>query len=91
MDWCVFNIFNEIVIIFQSALNAATKSMSLDLKKDNILVVSLHPGWVKTAMGGPNAPIDVDTSIKNILTTLRSLSEKHTGAFLQYDGKTLPW
>ncbi|OXU22204.1 hypothetical protein TSAR_009952 [Trichomalopsis sarcophagae] len=75
----------------KAAVNAATKSMSLDLKKDNILVVSLHPGWVKTAMGGPNAPTDVDTCIKNILTTLKSLSEKHTGAFLQYDGKTLPW
>ncbi|KAJ8679421.1 hypothetical protein QAD02_015208 [Eretmocerus hayati] len=75
----------------KAALNAATKSMSMDLKNDKILVISLHPGWVKTDMGGPNAPTDVDTCIKDILKTLASLTEKHNGAFLQQDGTTLPW
>ncbi|XP_023247099.1 uncharacterized protein LOC106644807 [Copidosoma floridanum] len=75
----------------KAALNAATKSMSLDLKDDNILCVALHPGWVKTAMGGPNAPMDVETCINNVLSTIRSLTEKNIGAFLQFDGKMLPW
>jgi NAD(P)-dependent dehydrogenase (short-subunit alcohol dehydrogenase family) len=65
--------------------------MSLDLKKYNILVVSIHPGWVKTALGGPNALIDVETSIQNIFNTLKSLSEKNTGSFLQFDGEVVPW
>ncbi|XP_076755912.1 SDR family oxidoreductase sniffer isoform X1 [Xylocopa sonorina] len=75
----------------KAALNAATKSMSIDLKEDGILVTCLHPGWVRTDLGGSNAPMDVDTSVSNILNTLSSLSEKHTGCFVQYDGKILPW
>ncbi|XP_022125290.2 C-factor [Pieris rapae] len=75
----------------KAALNAATKSMSIDLKKDEILVASIHPGWVKTDMGGKNAPLDVDTSIAGILKTIDNLSEKDTGKFFQYDGSELPW
>lgn len=75
----------------KAALNAATKSMSIDLKDDGILVTCLHPGWVRTEMGGKDAPMDVDTSISSILHTLNTLSEKHTGCFVQHDGKILPW
>ncbi|CAK9829780.1 csgA [Anthophora retusa] len=75
----------------KAALNAATKSMSIDLKEDGILVACLHPGWVRTDMGGSTAPMDVDTSITNILNTLNSLTEEHMGCFIQYDGKILPW
>ncbi|XP_058803352.1 C-signal [Phymastichus coffea] len=75
----------------KAALNAATKSMSLDLKNDNILVIAMHPGWVKTDMGGSNAPLDVETSTRDMLNTLESLTERHTGAFFQHDGRTLPW
>lgn len=75
----------------KAALNAATKSMSIDLKADGILVVCLHPGWVRTDLGGSNAPMDVDTSVSHILNTLNSLTERHTGCFIQYDGKILPW
>lgn len=75
----------------KAALNAGTKSMSIDLKDDGILVVCLHPGWVRTNMGGNNAPMDVDTSVSHILNLMKTLSEKHTGSFLQYDGTILPW
>ncbi|KOB52140.1 Sniffer [Operophtera brumata] len=75
----------------KAALNAATKSMSLDLKKDQILVACMHPGWVKTDMGGKNAPLDVETSVEGIFNTILSLGEADTGKFLQYDGTELPW
>lgn len=75
----------------KAALNAATKSMSIDLKKDQILVASMHPGWVRTDMGGKNAPLDVDTSIAGIFATVERLGEADTGRFLQYDGSELPW
>ncbi|CAL1683939.1 unnamed protein product [Lasius platythorax] len=75
----------------KAALNAATKSMSIDLKTDGILVTCLHPGWVRTDLGGNNAPMDIDTSVNSILNTLNSLTEKHTGCFIQYNGKILPW
>ncbi|EZA53164.1 C-factor [Ooceraea biroi] len=75
----------------KAALNAATKSMSIDLRADGILVACLHPGWVRTDLGGSNAPMEVDTSVRHILDTLDSLTEEHNGRFLQYDGKLLPW
>lgn len=65
--------------------------MGIDLKEDGILVTCLHPGWVRTDMGGPSAPMDIDTSVTSILNTLNSLTEKHTGCFIQYDGKEIPW
>lgn len=69
----------------------ATKSLSIDLTKENILSVSLHPGWVKTSMGGSNAPIDVDSSASAILKFLYSLNDTHNGGFYQWDGKKLSW
>ncbi|XP_050663984.1 C-factor [Leptidea sinapis] len=75
----------------KAALNAATKSMSIDLKKEQILVASMHPGWVKTDMGGKNAPLDVATSVRGIFDTIGKLREEDNGKFFQYDGSELPW
>ncbi|CAH1156078.1 unnamed protein product [Phaedon cochleariae] len=75
----------------KAALNIATKSLSIDLKKDGILVTCVHPGWVKTDMGGSHAPIDVESSAKGLVTLMTSLSEKHNGEFYTWEGKALPW
>lgn len=75
----------------KSALNAATKSMSIDLEEDGILVACMHPGWVKTDMGGTNAPLDINKSVSDMIKTLQTLTEKHNGSFFQHDGKILPW
>jgi len=87
-------IFHLCVIIqnlLQAALNAVTRSMSVDLKPDGIIVTSMHPGWVKTEMGGQNATMTVEESVSNIIKTVFSLSEQHSGKFIQYDGKEVPW
>ncbi|KAK0174560.1 hypothetical protein PV327_010319 [Microctonus hyperodae] len=75
----------------KTALNAATKSMSIDLEDDGILVACMHPGWVKTDMGGTSAPLDIDKSVGDMIKLLPTLTEKHNGCFLQHDGKILPW
>lgn len=75
----------------KAALNAATKSMSCDLKDGKILCISMHPGWVRTDMGGSKAPLDVDTSTQNIVQTLMALDASHNGGFFEHDGKPLPW
>uniref|UniRef100_A0A2M4BXT0 Putative short-chain dehydrogenase n=2 Tax=Anopheles marajoara TaxID=58244 RepID=A0A2M4BXT0_9DIPT len=75
----------------KSALNAATKSMSIDLQGNGIMAIALHPGWVKTDMGGPKAPLAVDESCDAIVKTLLALNQSHNGQFLQYDGTALPW
>ena len=75
----------------KTALNMATKNLSVAVKDDQILTVVLHPGWVKTDMGGANALIDTDTSVSSIITTLQALGEKDHGTFITWDGKSLPW
>ncbi|KAF2904335.1 hypothetical protein ILUMI_01832 [Ignelater luminosus] len=75
----------------KSALNIATRSMSFDLKSDGILVTCLHPGWVKTDMGGVNATMEIDDSTSSIVKLLLKLEEKHNGGFYQYDGEPMPW
>ena len=54
-----------------------------------VTVVSLHPGWVQTDMGGPNALIDVDTSVAGLADRLEETREGHR--FVAYDGEELPW
>lgn len=48
-------------------------------------------GWVKTDMGGAKAPMEVDYSCDSMINTILNLNDSHNGAFIQYDGKTLPW
>ena len=68
-----------------------TRSLSVDLEPDRILVTSVHPGWVKTSMGGPGAPTTVDESTISLLNTLQTLTAQHHGCFIDYQGKILPW
>ena len=75
----------------KTGLNQVVKSLSVDLKPQGITVVSLHPGWVKTDMGGPNAPVSIDESIEGMMQVIYSTDIKDTGRFLNYDGKELPW
>ena len=75
----------------KTGLNQVVKSLSVDLKPQGITVVSLHPGWVKTDMGGPNAPVSIDESIKVIMKVIDTTDIRNTGTFLNYDGKGLPW
>lgn len=69
----------------------ATKSLSIDLKTSGILTVSIHPGWVKTVMGGANAPLEVEQSVTGICNFLKTINESHNGGFFDYEGKVLPW
>ena len=75
----------------KAALNAITKSLSIDLLKDGIIACSIHPGWVSTDMGGLNASITVDNSVQGIVTLLTSLDQDSNGGFFRYDGTVLNW
>ncbi|CAO1411852.1 unnamed protein product [Diamesa hyperborea] len=75
----------------KSGLNSATKSLSIDLKKDGIMAVNMHPGWVKTDMGGPKAPLEIETSCELMVQTITKMDKSVNGGFIQWDGKTLPW
>jgi len=75
----------------KTALNMAMKSMAVDLKNTGILTLAIHPGWVKTNMGGEGAMITTVESTTAILATLAQASAKEHGALLNYDGKPMEW
>ena len=75
----------------KAALNAAMKSLSIDLQRDNIGVLIFHPGWVKTDMGGPHALIDAETSVCGMIKQISEFEMSQTGCFIKYDGMQLPW
>ena len=75
----------------KTALNAVTKSLSIDLLKDGIIACSIHPGWVNTDMGGPNALVTIDNSAEEIVKLLTSLNQDSNGGFFRYDGTVLNW
>lgn len=75
----------------KAAFNQISKSLSIQLKPDNIVVSSIHPGWVQTDMGGPNAPIDTETSVKNMVKTFSNVTPDQAGLLLNYDGTVIPF
>lgn len=75
----------------KAALNAIVKSLSIDLAEREIKCVVLHPGWVKTEMGGPNAEITTKECVSKIFDTLLSLKRKDSGRFIDIDGTDIAW
>ena len=75
----------------KAALNQAVLSITPHLRLKGITTLLIHPGWVKTDMGGPNAAIDAQTSVSGMRETLDSLTLDRTGSYVNYDGKTIPW
>ncbi|KFV06122.1 PREDICTED: uncharacterized oxidoreductase C663.06c-like, partial [Pterocles gutturalis] len=80
----------------KAALNMLTKCQALTYREARILCVALHPGWVKTDSGGQEvallrAALTVDTSVRGLLSVLATLSEKHSGTLLNWEGKAIPW
>ena len=75
----------------KAALNMYSLRLSHDLKDTGVIVIMLHPGWVKTDMGGPNADITPQDSIKSMLQFIDTLTLDNSGGYYDYTGKTIPW
>jgi len=75
----------------KAALNAVMKSLSHDLKPDGITVVILHPGWVRTDMGGPNGLIDPPESVSGLRQVIAQTKPSGSGGFFNYDGTKIAW
>lgn len=75
----------------KAALNKAMQGLALDLADDGITVVVMHPGWVRTDMGGPEAEISVTESSEGIFRIVTRLGPQDSGRFLQWNGAEHPW
>jgi NAD(P)-dependent dehydrogenase (short-subunit alcohol dehydrogenase family) len=76
----------------KAALNMITKILSNELKKYEIIVIALHPGWVKTPMTkNEDAPLEPSESIQGMIQVIESLEMKDTGKFLDWMGNEIPW
>ena len=73
------------------ALNAVTKSLSVDLLKHGIIACSIQPGWVETDMGGPQALVTVNESVQGMLKLFAGLNQDSNGGFFKYDGTVMKW
>ena len=75
----------------KTAVNQVVKSLSIDLADRDITVISLHPGWVKTDMGGSNAEISTDASVSGLKSILLSAGLAQSGQFIEFNGSSIPW
>jgi len=74
----------------KSAVNIMARSMGADLENRGLTVLAIHPGWVKTDMGGPDAQVDAEDSVTGIRAMISSATIADTGTLKIFDGDTLP-
>jgi len=77
--------------ISKAALNMVTRMLAGDLRGYGIIVVSVHPGWVRTDMGGPGAPVTPEESVRGLIKVIENLKIEDSGSFIEYTGNKLNW
>lgn len=83
--------FNVGYRVSKVGLNKIAQCLAADLKKEGVIVVAMSPGWVRTDMGGPDAPLDVADSVAGVIETTEALRLADTGRYLDYRGADIPW
>ena len=75
----------------KAALNAAMHGLAHELEPRGIGVLLLHPGWVRTRMGGSSAPIGPEQSVRGMLSLVDRYEPSLSGGFFRFDGARMPW
>ena len=75
----------------KAAVNMVMATLARELRPQGIKVALLHPGWVKTDMGGEHALIDAETSVRGMRRQIDGVTTDTSGRFIDYTGKELPW
>lgn len=75
----------------KAAVNMVMKSLSIDLAPRGITCVVVHPGWVRTDMGGPDGKITPAESVRALRSLIDAIKPEDAGKFFNYDGKPYPW
>ena len=75
----------------KAAFSKVTQILAIDWKEEPITVALMHPGWVKTDMGGPNADISADESAAGIISVIAGMTKTDSGKFYKWNGEIHPW
>jgi NAD(P)-dependent dehydrogenase (short-subunit alcohol dehydrogenase family) len=75
----------------KAAVNAILRAASIELGAQGVVCMAFHPGWVRTDMGGPDADLDVGTSVAQLRRVIAAANASHNGKFLNYNGEQLSW
>jgi NAD(P)-dependent dehydrogenase (short-subunit alcohol dehydrogenase family) len=77
--------------VSKAALNMLTRALAAEFRATGIILTAISPGWVKTRMGGPNAPLSPRESARSLCKTISGLTMDQSGKFLGRDGETYAW
>lgn len=75
----------------KAALNMVTLALGFDMQPYGITAIALDPGWVRTDMGGEDAPQTPAQSVQGMLQIIDQVTVAHNGCFLRWDGEKIPW
>jgi NAD(P)-dependent dehydrogenase (short-subunit alcohol dehydrogenase family) len=75
----------------KAALNVMTRTFTAELARPSITVLSISPGWVRTDMGGPDAPLSVEQSAKGVVDLIEAKAGTGEHGFYGMRGETIPW
>ena len=75
----------------KAALNMLTTCMAHELRPRGFTCVAMHPGWVRTRMGGQQAPLSAPDAASRILARIDGFGPADSGTFVDLDGRGLPW
>lgn len=75
----------------KAALNIGTRIMAAHLDSIGITTVAMHPGWMRTRLGGPAAELDPEEAASSLLKLIYTLKSEDSGRFIGPDGNDLPW
>jgi NAD(P)-dependent dehydrogenase (short-subunit alcohol dehydrogenase family) len=75
----------------KAALNKVVTMLAIALKPRGITCAAVCPGYVRTKLGGPAAPLEVEESITGLRRVIAGLTLERTGSFTRYNGETIPW
>ena len=82
---------HELYRASKAALNSLSRGLWGELRGKNITLLTLHPGWVQTDMGGPSAAVTVTDSAAGMVAVMEKQAGAHKHLFLDYTGKELAW
>ncbi|HEU4319786.1 MAG TPA: SDR family NAD(P)-dependent oxidoreductase [Acidimicrobiia bacterium] len=75
----------------KAALNDEFRARADEWRRLGAIAIVIHPGWVRTDMGGPGASISIDQSVRGTMRLLDGLTAADHGSFLTWDGRVHPW